>query len=320
MCAGHQVIKAMNCKDFREIADSYLSDELLVETNHDVLRHLENCADCRRELAARRDLRERLSFAVKNAPQSQINPAFAANLKANLREQYSSKQKRWSLTNFIGTNPAFAGILAILVLSSVIGLAWQFGRTASSDQASKLNPTTPNPTNIITADENSSLHIQRASFVEMEADAAEDHKHCALKFSLPEMPISLDEAAKKYGKFNRDLDKSVLNPLKEVFGEKVKLLEAHSCIINGRRFAHIVVEYQNRVVSVLVAKREDGTETANSDAISCQSIEDLRIACFETAKLDVFVVSDLDESENLKLARTISPAVKKHFEQSGAKA
>ncbi len=309
----------MNCKDFREIADSYLSDELLVETNHEVLRHLENCAECRREIATRRDLRERLRFAVKNSPQSQLNTAFATRLKTDLREKYSAKQRRWSFMSFIGTNPAFAGILTILVLSSIIGLAWQFGRTANSESASKLNPSTPVPTNTITADEKSSLQIHRASFVEMETDAVGDHQHCALKFSLKEDPIRLDEAAKKYGKFNKDLDKSVFKPLQEVFGEKVKLLEAHSCIINGRRFAHVVLKYQDRVVSVLVAKREDGAEAENSDAISCQSIEDLRIACFETAKFGVFVVSDLDETENLKIARTISPSVKKHFEQSGAK-
>ena len=83
-----RIIKVMNCKDFREIADSYLSDELLVETNHDVLRHLENCADCRCELAARRDLRERLREAVHSAPQSRINANFAVKLKNDLRENY----------------------------------------------------------------------------------------------------------------------------------------------------------------------------------------------------------------------------------------
>ena len=35
----------MRCEDFREIADSFLSDELLVETNHEVVRHLEDCED-----------------------------------------------------------------------------------------------------------------------------------------------------------------------------------------------------------------------------------------------------------------------------------
>jgi len=308
----------MNCRDFREIADSYLSNELLVETNHEVLRHLENCAECRRELSARRNLREKLREAVKSAPQSQLNTAFASKLTADLREKSLAKQSRWSFANFIGTNPVFAGVLAILFLSAMIGLIWQFGQR-KTEQIANLNPPTANQANTI-ADKKSSLQIHRASFIEMEKDAVGDHKHCALKFSLKEIPISLDEAAKKYGAFNKDLDKAVFEPLKEVFGNKVKFLEAHSCIINGRRFAHVVVKYQKRVISVLVAKREDGAEAENSDAISCQSLEDLRIACFETAKFGVFVVSDLDETENLKLARTLSSSVKKHFEQSNSKA
>ncbi len=309
----------MNCKDFREIADSYLSNELLVETNHEVLRHLENCADCRRELAARRILREKLREAVKRAPQSQLNAAFAARLTNDLRDHYAAAQNRGSFANFIRTNPVFAGVLAVLVMSAMIGLVWQFGRTAKRDQIADLNPPTLNQANT-NREEKSSLQIHRASFALMEKDAVGDHKYCALKFSLKEIPISLDEAAKKYGKFNKGLDKAVIEPLQEVFGAKVKFLEAHSCVINGRRFAHVVVKYQERVISVLVARREDGAESENSDAISCQSLEDLRIACFETAKFGVFVVSDLDESENLKLARTLSPSVKKHFEQSESKA
>jgi hypothetical protein len=183
-----------------------------------------------------------------------------------------------------------------------------------------LNLPTANQANTNTADEKKSLPVNRVSFALMETDAISDHKHCALKFSLKEKPISLDDAAKTYGKFNKDLDRAVFEPLKEVFGDKVKFLEAHSCIINGRRFAHVVLKYEERVISVLVAKREDGTQIENSDAISCQSLEDMRVACFSTDKFGVFVVSDLDETENLKLALTISPSVKKHIEQSEAKA
>jgi anti-sigma factor RsiW len=315
MPGKHQIIKAMNCRDFREIADSYLSNELLVETNHEVLRHLENCTDCRRELAGRRNLREKLREAVRRAPQSQINPAFASKLTNDLREKSSANQNRWSFANLTGANPLLAGVLAIFVLTATIGLIWQFGQ-GKTQQSANLNLPTPNQANTI-KDEKSSLQIHRASFVEMEADAVGDHQHCALKFSLKEIPISLDAAAKTYGAFNKDLDKAVFEPLKEIFGDKVKFLEAHSCIINGRRFAHVVIKYQERIVSVLVAKREDGAATENPEAISCQTLEDLRVACFETNRFGVFVVSDLDETENLKLARTISPSVKKHFEQSG---
>ncbi|NJM54427.1 MAG: hypothetical protein HC846_14250 [Blastocatellia bacterium] len=58
----------MNCRDFREIADSYLSDELAVETNHEVFQHLENCAKCRQELSSRREVREKLRFSLKTHP------------------------------------------------------------------------------------------------------------------------------------------------------------------------------------------------------------------------------------------------------------
>lgn len=309
----------MNCKDFREIADSYLSNELLVETNHKVLRHLENCVACRRELAARRGLRENLREAVRSAPQSRLDPTFASKLTSDLRERARIREGKWSFAGLIGKNPAFAGVLAVLVLALSTGLIWKFGQPEKSPASANLNPTPPVGANTV-KDRNGSLQIHRASFLEMEKDAVGDHRHCALKFSLKEIPVSLDEAAKTYGGFNKDLDKAVFAPLRESFGEQVKFLEAHSCIINGRRFAHIVVKYRERVISVLVTKRDTETEPENPDAISCQTADDLRVACFQTAKFGVFVVSDLDESENLKLARAISPAVKKHFEQSEVKA
>ena len=38
----------MTCRDVREAADSFLCDELLTETNHDILQHLDTCPSCRR--------------------------------------------------------------------------------------------------------------------------------------------------------------------------------------------------------------------------------------------------------------------------------
>lgn len=84
----------MNCKDFCEIADSYLSDELIVETNHEVFQHLESCANCRQELAIRREVREKLRVSVKNSPDFQMNPSFANRLKTNLKDE-AFRQKSW---------------------------------------------------------------------------------------------------------------------------------------------------------------------------------------------------------------------------------
>ena len=104
----------MNCRDFREIADTYLSDELLVETNHEVFQHLENCANCREELAMRREVREKLRLSLKNAPEFKMNPAFATKLKARLKEE-SNKQKSWF--NWKIFAPVFASLLIVTTLS-----------------------------------------------------------------------------------------------------------------------------------------------------------------------------------------------------------
>ncbi len=298
----------MNCRDFKEIADSYLSNELLVETNHEVLQHLESCANCRRELGARRELRDVLRVAVKNSPDNQINPVFAQKLTNSLRESAFGKRKSWNLS---GAKTILAGALAVLILVFAFGLIWQ----KPAIQTAESNPNEANKTNINVSKE--PLNVQQATFVEARKDAIDDHKYCALKFSLKEDPISLEAAAEKYGKVNKNLDEAVIKPLREVFGGKAKFHEAHSCIINGRRFAHVVIEYQGKIVSVLLTRREDGDDLNESDAISCQSAENLRVACFESGKYSIFVVSDLPESDNLIVARAILPSIKKHIERSG---
>ena len=134
---------------------------------------------------------------------------------------------------------------------------------------------------------------------------------------MAETPITLEKAAPKFEKYSKDLGLEIIKPLKEIFGNKVELLEAHSCIINGRRFAHVVLKYQNRTISVLVTKREDFSDKVNnSNAISCQSAENLQIACFETGENNIFVISDLSETENLQIARTITDSVKKHIQKA----
>ena len=113
----------MKCGELRELADSYLGDELLVETNHEVIRHLESCTDCRRELAARRALRARLRTAINNAPEVQIRAEFAEQLRAQLRA-YANRR------NFLGsygTRDLRLALAACLVVGALFGVHsfWQ---------------------------------------------------------------------------------------------------------------------------------------------------------------------------------------------------
>jgi mycothiol system anti-sigma-R factor len=53
-----------NCNKIRAYLDSYINNELLVETCHEVLKHLEVCAGCTGELDARLRAKKLLRNAV----------------------------------------------------------------------------------------------------------------------------------------------------------------------------------------------------------------------------------------------------------------
>ena len=71
----------MNCRDVRDNADSFLSEELLTETNQEILRHLGNCPPCRREIDLRRRLRVALRDAFSRAPDLRPSLDFERRLR-----------------------------------------------------------------------------------------------------------------------------------------------------------------------------------------------------------------------------------------------
>src|SRR5437763_986267 len=77
------------CEKTRKYLDSYISNELLIETNHEVLRHVESCPVCAGELEARTQLRTRLKAAVnaQSAP-----PELRARIREKIRTDHSSSR------------------------------------------------------------------------------------------------------------------------------------------------------------------------------------------------------------------------------------
>ncbi len=301
----------MNCRDFREIADSYLSDELMVETNHGILRHLEDCPNCRRELVARRRLRRTLRTAIEKSPESRVNPVFAGKLRRELREK-ALKEK--SARSFFGTRLIFTSACAVLIFGVVLGVVWRQGdvpTTVTVNQDSSAAPNLPAPAD--------APPIFQAAFIKARQDAVDDHKYCALQYKLKERPISLEESARLYDTPDKDLDATVMKTLRAGFGETVRLIKAHSCVINGRRFAHVIVEYQNRIVSVLLTTHEKELPANAGEAKDCQIVEGLRVSCFETVAYSVFVISDLPETENTLLARLLQTPLVAHLEKQAVR-
>lgn len=307
----------MRCQEYKEIFDSYLGDELLVETNHEVLRHLENCAACRSELAARRELRTRVRLAVKRSPEMQINSAFAVGLRANLRGAalrpvFWERMKIGELFNL--KILAAAGLL----IAALFGALWLNRSSLNENELAGNNQSNESTESRLT-------QSVRAAWRQLTGEAVGDHRNCALDFRLAEEPISLKEAAEKYGKFNRDLDKTVTAAASGVLDEKqtgkpgdeITFYEAHSCVYEGRRFAHVILLYRNRRVSVLIAEANLPGET-NEEIRSEATAGGMLAAHFRTANHAVFVVSDLTAAENVAIAQKLSPAVRRHVEQAEA--
>ncbi len=307
----------MRCQEFREILDSYLGDELLIETNHEVLKHLENCPACRQELAARRDLRARLRLAVRNAPETRIDSAFARRLEDNLRETVlhpTTFFEKFKPAGIFGNRAILAAAFGLLIM--LFGGWFLLRSTAAPDNIALSNQ----PIETARPTESPIVQAVQIAWRELTAHAVGDHRNCALKYNLAEDPITLDEAATKYGKYNKDLDKAVFAPLKEIFGAKnagkIDLLEAHSCVYEGRRFAHVVLKYRSRRVSVLITETDLPVE--NMKIAADQFDGEMRVASFCTAHHAIFVVSDLNEKDNTTIAEAILPSISRHIERVGA--
>lgn len=289
--------------------DSYISDELLVETNHEVLRHLENCPDCRHEMADRRFLKLRFRETLKNSDEARIDTAFAFRVAAGLRET-ALRPGVWDLFNTRAAALSFACIL-FLSLGSVVWFSRE-NFSAKPEETQNLLASNGNFSGIENA--------VRATWTEMTTKAVGDHKNCAVEFHLTENPISLDEAAASYGAFNKDLDKTVIEELQAVFksesSNSVKFIEAHSCFYDGRRFAHIVLRHKGRIVSVLVTDTD--LPNGSDDIKTAYFSKTLNSAGFHIGHHAVFVVSELKDSENMTIARGLVPAMRLHAEKLGA--
>jgi hypothetical protein len=85
----------MQCREVRDLLDSFLGQELLVETNHELMRHLGGCPECRAELEARRQLRSALQRAFANAETLQPRPGFSTEVLNQVRIG-RTQRSRWS--------------------------------------------------------------------------------------------------------------------------------------------------------------------------------------------------------------------------------
>lgn len=307
----------MDCREFREVADSHLDDESAIESEGELRRHLDGCPECRRELTARREVRAALRRGITRSPDLQLRTEFAFRLRNDLKATLRQPEHKSIFTSFSISRPqwiAFAACLLVAVMAGIVALTTQ------------QTSTTPQEVGRVERAEADARRLDgvavRLAKLEQTKTAVGDHRFCALDYQLAEEPIPLDEAGKRYDAAYTDLEEAVMSGQGQKAGD-IRLVEEHSCVYNGRRFAHVVLEHRGRTVSVLVTEKlgagdttfaaKSSVGTPDNQAVVCAQIEGYQVSCIETRLHAIYIVSDLSEAENLAVARSFAPSLSEHI-------
>lgn len=263
----------MNCRDFRDVADSFLSDELLTETNHEILQHLDTCPSCRADMAGRRQIRSLLRAAFNRAPDLQPAADFAGRLRERMRvaaadvRRDSPLSRRWLML-----------AASVLLTAGLVGALFLTQLLVPVDALAR--------------------------------DAIGDHWNCALKNRKVRTPVPLEEAAQRFDSVYRVLLNAPPDEISTPNGP-VRVVDRHSCAFGARRFGHVILEYRQHVVSLLVtADHQRPGDLVMPRDLSPQlhgrPVSGLSVASIRGAHHSILLVSDLDGPELTPLSTTVS--------------
>lgn len=302
----------MDCRNFKDLLDSYLCEELAVETNHQILGHAEHCPPCRAEMASRRQLRQSLQRACSKEEMSEVacerlRQLLRAEAQTSgndgLSRTASDWRKRWS--SFFSLRVMIPATVAAALLISIAGYT-----------AFLKKPGPPAPGN------NPDKLIARSSLSEiLMTEAADDHRKCAPHF-IPEVgPSEMPDSVREF-----DSAYVGLAAVAAEGAEGLQLHSAHVCRSGERRFAHLVYTRGSQAISLLVTKRDaraltDEKQLFQEKNFTTEDITELQAAlrdglalgAFQTAKHVVVVVSGLPQAQNDELAITLATPVIKHL-------
>jgi len=272
------------CERIQSHLDSYLSNELLVETSHEVLRHLDTCADCVQALEDRKRVRKMLRSAVESEP-----------VPVHLRERIRSEIRR-TRTGFHfpipRSNWAFAVAASlVLVLSGWVGFrVWNLRTAAVVSEANER---------ILTM-------------------GVSDHVTCAMDHGMYRKRFTFEQMSRALGREYAGL----VSLVNEKVRADYEIAVAHRCTVNQRNFVHLILTKDDAVVSLVITKKsgeafpQSGVAAAlRESGISLRQarLRQYEVAGFETRDHLAFVVSNLPKDANLELASNLAPAVSFHL-------
>jgi anti-sigma factor (TIGR02949 family) len=282
------------CEKTRKYLDSYISNELLIETDHEVLRHVEGCPACASELEARTQLRTRLKTAV-NA--QSVPPELQARIREKIRTPHSNS---WFAAGWLTSGwPRYAvAMAASLVICAGVWLNYSPERIALTDRPGQT------------------VYIQKvsATLAEVLKVGLGDHIHCSIFRKYPKDPPPVEKMEADLGASYKGL----LPVVRAAVPDGYRVIMAHECGYAGRKFIHLTFEKDGDLLSLVVARRKDGESLGGlAPALETSGVpvyqsaaERYQVAGFEAGDFLAYVVSDLKSKANLEIAASLAPAVR----------
>jgi hypothetical protein len=268
----------MECRKVRELAEGYVSERVPGETARAIGSHLARCPACQAEVEDLCRLRAMLRSAYLASTALSPSPEFLAAIGSRLR---SNAVRVRGVPSWRRTWLALAAAM-VLAVGGGLGLRG----------------------------------LGMSGFTAILQAAVGDHRFCLVAFKLAERPMPLEQAAQVY---DDPVDRSLVTvepSSTQLDGGPIRILERHSCVFEGRRFAHIVLRYKRSLISLVVTPDErllrnlPGASPPDDGSIaSLAPVDGFHVAAFRGPHHVVFVISTLDDDDVRDVARSMETSV-----------
>jgi hypothetical protein len=149
-----------------------------------------------------------------------------------------------------------------------------------------------------------------------------DHLHCAVFRKFPSQAPAVEEMETKLGPEFKDL----IPVVRQFVPGDYKLVLGHGCRYQGRKFIHLSLKGDSRLLSVVITAKKDGESfqiegilpelVQSGIPVYSTGVQRFQIAAMESRDHLVYFISDLPGTQNMELMRAMVPALKQILEKA----
>ncbi len=143
-----------------------------------------------------------------------------------------------------------------------------------------------------------------------------DHVHCAVFRKYPKDPPKVEELQATLGPEYAGL----IPILRSKVSGDYRLMLGHQCRYHDRKFVHLTLQSESKLLSVVIARKGDGESFKTEQLVPALTqagipifqagVQRFELAAFESRDHMVYVISDLPKEQNIEIMTALAPQVK----------